>query len=384
MLTFDLPEELKMLRTYLRRYVDTQMIPVEMESVDGDEFRPGYQERFQNGMKDLGIWMMDVPSEFGGQELGLLGKSVVWSELGRTVATPGRDDGVTGPNVRSILYSLEGALREKYLFPVLRGEKKSCFAQTEPDAGSDPGGMRTSAVRDGDHYVINGVKRFITGAGKCDFMQLLAVTDKERGSRGGISCFIVDMDTPGVKLASRYETIMGDRPWEIVLEDVRVPASNIVGGEGKGFSLGQKWLGTGRVKLASRSLGVAERALELATAYAKQRVTFGKPLAERQGIQWQLADIYMNLEIGRLLTWRAAAMMDEGRDARVEAYHCKYFCTDMAFKAVDLCMQIHGGIGLTRDLPIERMWRRQRGDLILEGANELMRTVIARHVLKTY
>jgi acyl-CoA dehydrogenase len=384
LLTFDLPDELQMLRGYLRRYVDTKMIPVEMDSVDGDEFRPGFQERFQNGMKELGIWMMDVPREFGGQELSLLGKSVVWSELGRTIATPGRDDGVTGPNVRSILYSLEGALREKYLLPVLRGEKKSCFAQTEPDAGSDPGGMRTSAVRDGDHYVINGVKRFITGAGKCDFMQLLAVTDKERGSRGGISCFIVDMDTPGVKLASRYETIMGDRPWEIVLEDVRVPATNIVGGEGKGFSLGQKWLGTGRVKLASRSLGVAERALELATSYAKQRVTFGKPLAERQGIQWQLADIYMNLEMGRLLTWRAATMMDEGRDARVEAYHCKYFCTDMAFKAVDFCMQIHGGIGLTRDLPIERMWRRQRGDLILEGANELMRTVIARHVLKTY
>ena len=384
MQTFDLPDELKMLRGSLRRFVDLEMIPIEMESVDGDEFRPGFQERFQEGMKRLGVWMMDVPEEFGGQELSLLGKTVVWTELGRTVATPGRDDGVTGPNVRSILYSLEGELRDKYLFPVLRGEKKGCFAQTEPDAGSDPGGMRTSAVRDGDYYIINGVKRFITGAAKSDFMQLIAVTDKTLGSRGGMSCFIVDMDTPGVKLTARYQTMMGDRPWEIVLEDVRVPATNLVGGEGGGFSLGQKWLGSGRVKLAARSLGVAERALELATAYAKQRVTFGQPLSDRQGIQWYLADIYMNLEIGRMLTWRAASMMDNGRVARVEAYHCKYFCTDMAFKAIDLCMQVHGGIGLTLDLPIERMWRRQRGDLILEGANEVMRTVIGRHVLKTF
>ena len=213
MQTFDLPDELKMLRGSLRRFVDLEMIPIEMESVDGDEFRPGFQERFQEGMKRLGVWMMDVPEEFGGQELSLLGKTVVWTELGRTVATPGRDDGVTGPNVRSILYSLEGELRDKYLFPVLRGEKKGCFAQTEPDAGSDPGGMRTSAVRDGDYYIINGVKRFITGAAKSDFMQLIAVTDKTLGSRGGMSCFIVDMDTPGVKLSARYQTLMGDRPW---------------------------------------------------------------------------------------------------------------------------------------------------------------------------
>lgn len=384
MVSFVLPEELRMLRESLRRYVDAEMIPVEMQSVDEDEFRPGYQEKFQDGMRKLGLWMMDVPEEFGGPGLGLLAKSVVWAEFGRTVATPARGDSITGPTVRSILYSLEGELRDRYLLPVLRGEKKACFAQTEPDAGSDPGGMRTTAVRDGDHYVINGTKRFISGAGSADFMQLMAATDRSLGSRGGISCFLVDMNTPGVKLGARYETMMGDRPWEIILDNVRVPAANLVGGEGKGFSLAQKWLGAGRVKHGARALGVAERALEMATSYAKQRVTFGRPLADRQGIQWKLADMYMNLEVGRMLVWRAASLIDEGAEARVEAYHCKYYCDEMAFKAIDECLQIHGGIGLTKDMPIERMWRQQRSYRITEGASEVMRNVVARHVLKAY
>ena len=384
MVLFELPEELRLLRDNLRRYVDSEMIPVEMQTVDGDEFRPGWQARFQDGMKKLGLWMMDVPEEFGGQGLGMLAKSIVWTELGRTIALPARGDKITGPSVRAILYSLEGELAQKYLYPVLRGEKTACFAQTEPDAGSDPARMSTTAVRDGDHYVINGVKRFITGAGNADFMQLMAATDRAKGSRGGISCFLVDMDTPGVRLGARYDMMMGEKPWEIILDNVRVPASNLVGGEGNGFSAGQKWLGAGRIKHGARSLGVTERALELATAYAKQRSTFGRPLADRQGIQWRLADMFMELDIARMLVWRAASMMDAGRECRVEAYHCKYYCDEMAFRAVDACMQIHGGIGLTKDLPLERMWRQTRGDRILEGASEVMRTVIARHVLKVY
>ena len=155
----------------------------------------------------------------------------------------------------AILYALEGEMREKYLMPALRGEKKACFAQTEPDAGSDPGGMRTTAVRDGDHYVINGVKRFISHAGDADFMQLMAATDRAKGSHGGISCFIVDMDTPGVKLTTQYKTMMGDEPWEIVLDNVRVPASHRVGEEGEGFRHAQQWLGAGRVRHGTAAVG---------------------------------------------------------------------------------------------------------------------------------
>ncbi len=384
MMDFKLPEELQMLQQSLRRYVDNEMIPHERETLEGNELKPEWRAKFQDGMKKLGLWMMDVPEEHGGPGLSLLAKSIVWQELGRTIALPAREDGITGPQVRHILFQLQGEMREKYLLPTLRGEKRGCFAQTEPDAGSDPGGMRTTAVLDGDHYVINGVKRFITGAGKSDFMQLMAATDRAKGSRGGISCFIVDMNTPGVTLTAQYETMMGDRPWEIVLDNVRVPVPHRVGEEGKGFGLAQKWLGAGRVKHGSRALGVAERALEMAVKYSHQRSTFGKPLAERQGVQWQLTDIWMNLDVATLLVRRAASLIDDGQEARVEAYHCKYFSDEMAFQAIDRCMQIHGGIGLTTDLPIERMWRQQRSYRITEGASEVMRTVIARHVMKAY
>jgi acyl-CoA dehydrogenase len=374
-----------MLKDQMRRFVNTQIIPHERESLeDCDELKPEWKKKFVAGAKELGIWMLEVPEEYGGVGLSLVGRAVVWQELARTIGLPSRGETITGPTVRHILYSLTGEMKEKYLLPVLRGEKRSCFAQTEPDAGSDPGGMRTTAVREGDHYVINGTKRYISGADKANFMQLMAATDRSKGSHGGISCFIVDMNTPGVKLGTRYQTMMGDAPWEIVLDNVRIPVSHRVGDEGDGFKLAQKWLGAGRVKHGARALGVAERCLELATSYAKQRETFGKLLSERQGIQWKLADIYIELEAARLLVFQAASKLDAGEDARTDAYVCKYFADEMAFRAADVCMQIHGGMGLMTDLPIEKMWRQQRSYRITEGASEVMQMVIARHVLKTY
>lgn len=380
---FQLPEELAMLARQVRRFVDEDMIPVERDTCNGEELKPEWRAKFEARAKEIGIWMMDVPEEYGGLGMGLTASVVVWQEMARTIALPARGSGITGPHVRAILYDLDDEMKQRYLLPVLRGEKKACFAQTEPDAGSDPGSMRTTAVREGDHYVINGVKRFITGAGKADFIQLMAATDRAKGSRGGISCFLVDADTPGVRLGAQYQTMMGDRPWEVIFENVRVPVRNRVGGEGEGFSLGQKWLGVGRVQHGARALGVAQRSLELATAYAKQRVTFGKPLADRQAIQFMLADMYINLEAAKLLVYKAAALIEQGVDARVEAFTCKYFADEMAFKAADDCMQIHGGIGLTTDLPIEKMWRQQRSYRITEGASEVMKMVIARHILRT-
>jgi acyl-CoA dehydrogenase len=357
---------------------------VERETLDGDELKPQFRDRFITGAKNLGIWMMEVPEEYGGTGLSLLARTIVTEQLSRSIALPARGEGITGPSVRGILYTLTGEMKDKYLLPVLRGEKRACFAQTEPDAGSDPGGMRTSAVRDGDVYVINGVKRFISGADKADFMQLMAATDRTKGSHGGISCFLVDMDTPGVKLTTRYETMMGDRPWEIVLDNVRVPVSHRVGDEGGGFKLAQKWIGAGRVRHGARALGVSERCLEMASSYAKQRSTFGRPLADRQAIQWMLADMFIDLQAARLLVYKAAVRIDNGEDAREDAYVCKYFADEMAFRHADHCLQIHGGIGLTTDLPIEKMWRQQRSYRITEGASEVMKMVIARHVLKVY
>src|SRR6516165_10592554 len=322
---FELPEELRILKAGLRRFVDSELIPIERETCVGETMKPEYLKKFGQRAKELGIWQLDVPEEYGGGGMSVLARAVVWEELSRTIAIPARGEGITGPSARGILYAL-------------KGEKKDCFAQTEPDAGSDPGSMRTTAVRDGNTYVINGVKRFITGAGDADFMQLMAATDRSKGSRGGISCFIVDMDTPGVKLGACYETMMGDRPWEIVLEDVRVPLMHRVGEEGEGMRFGQQWLNIGRVKHGSRALGIAERCLEMSTAYAKQRSTFGRLLAERQAVQWMLADMFIELQAARLLVYRTAARLDQGEEAREDAYVAKYYADEMAFKAADQCM----------------------------------------------
>src|SRR5260370_27268833 len=219
--------------------------------------------------------------------------------------------------------------------PVLRGEQRACFAQSEPDGGSDPGGMRTTAVRDGDFYVVKGVKRLSTGAEKADFMQLMVASDRAKGSHGGISCVLVDMSPAGGKLPTSYQTMMGDRPWEIVLDNVRVPASHRVGEEGGGFGLAQRWLGAGRVKHGARALGVAERCLEMATSYAKQRSTFGRPLADRQAIQWKLADIFIELQAARLLVYKAATPLDKAEDASEGPSPCKYVAVEMEFRTAD-------------------------------------------------
>jgi acyl-CoA dehydrogenase len=381
---FKLPDALRMLRDMVRRFVDDELIPLEGKSLDGNRLKADIEARLINRCKALGLWQLDVPEEFGGQGLGVLGRSIVWSELGRTVALPVRTVRILGPDIRAPLYALDGEMRERYLMPSIRGERESCFAQTEPDAGSDPGAMRTVATRNGDDFVINGVKRFITNADAADFVILMAATDRAKGSHGGISCFVFDMDTPGVKLTTKYTTLTGETPWEVVFDNVRVPARHLVGKEGHGFSLGQKWLGAGRIKQGARALGATRRCLELASAYAKGRVTFGQPIAHRQAIQWRLVDSYVALEAGTLLVYRAASNFDAGEGDRNDAYLVKLFCTEMAWQAADMCLQVHGGIGLTTDLPVERLWRDQRSHMITEGTPEIMRMALARHVLDAF
>src|SRR5439155_12672137 len=252
-----------MLRDMVRRFVDEELIPIEGKSLDGQKLKPQLAARLTARCKELGLWQIDVPQELGGQGLGVLGRSLVWAELGRTVALPTRTVRILGPDIRAPLYALEGEMRDRYFLPTIRGERESCFAQTEPDAGSDPGSMRTTAVRDGDHYVINGVKRFISGADKADFIILMAAPVRSKGSRGGISCFVFDKATPGVKLTTSFQTLTGENPWEIVFDNVRIHKSHLVGEEGGGFSLGQKWLGAGRIKQGARALGATRRCLEM-------------------------------------------------------------------------------------------------------------------------
>src|SRR6202047_4950742 len=212
---FDLPEDLRMLKKTVADFVDRELIPIEHKTMDGPLMRADMREQIERKARDLGLWLLEVPVEYGGPGLGCLGMVVVWEELARTIALPPRGPLIFGPDIRPVLFTLTAAQKEKYLFPVLRGEKTTAFAQSEPDAGSDPGAMRTTAVRKGDHYVINGYKRWITKAQDADFLQLVAATDRSKGSRGGLSMFLVDTATPGVKVVRRTPTMMSDMACEI-------------------------------------------------------------------------------------------------------------------------------------------------------------------------
>lgn len=369
--------ELDEFRRSLRRFVERELMPFERrEMTDAD--RAAIMKR----AKDAGFWLLDVPEELGGQGLGLTGMAVFWHEISRTTAVPSRDYSLFGPVPGPILLSLKGEQKTRYLDPVLAGEKNTCFAQTEPDAGADPASMRTRAERKGDSYVINGTKRFITHADKADFAQVMAVTDPAKGARGGISCFLVDMDTPGVTITAKHQTMMGDAPCEIVFDNVNVPVENRVGEEGQGFANAQRWLSEGRIRHGARACGVAERCLDMAVDYTKQRKTFGEPLSEKQGVQWILADCFTELYATKLMVRDAAAKLDAGEDARAETFMVKVYGDEMGFRVADRCLQLHGGIGLTTELPLEKLWRDQRSFMITEGPTEVLRTALAKLILR--
>ena len=368
--------ELNEFRRSLRRFVERELMPFERRAMSAADC-----VAIQRKTNDAGFWLLAVPEELGGQGLGLSGMAVFWHEISRTTAGPARDHSLFGPVPGPILLSLTGAQKQRYLDPVLAGQKITCFAQTEPDAGADPASMRTRAERKGPDYVINGVKRFITDADKADFAQLMAVTDQAKGTRGGISCFLVDMDRPGVRISAKHQTMMGDAPCEIVFDNVHVPAENRVGEEGQGFAAAQRWLNEGRLRHGARACGVAERCLDMALDYAKQRKTFGEPLAERQGVQWILADCFTELHATKLMVRDAAAKLDAGEDARAETFMVKIYGDEMGFRVADRCLQLHGGIGLTTELPLEKLWRDQRSFMITEGPTEVLRTALAKLIL---
>src|SRR5437763_2019079 len=289
---FELPEDIRLLRDTVRKFVDRELIPIEMHSMEGPELKPEIKKSLEGKARELGLWQLDTPAEFGGQGLSLLALAVVWEEVHRSIALPNRGDGVFGPSPRPILLRLPEKMKERYLYPLLRGEKSAAFAQTEPEAGSDPGRMKTRAIRQGDHYVINGYKRFISHVKGADFLQLVAATDPEKGSRGGLSVFLVYMDLPGVSVTRETVHMMGDVTYEIALDNVKVPVENLVGEEGQGMREAQSWISRNRVHQATHGLGVTQRCLEMIGKFAQQRVTFGEPLSKRQAVQLAVADLY--------------------------------------------------------------------------------------------
>ncbi len=381
---FELPEEIKIIKKTMRDFVDRELIPLEREFVpEGEEMPEELYKPLQEKAKALGFWMLDVPEEYGGAGLDLLTRCVIQEEVSRTNCIPFRNNPIFGPEARGILFELNDEQKERYLYPVLRGEKTACFAQTEPDAGGDPAGMKTRAVLDGDHWVLNGTKRFISNAGFSDFAQVMAVTDPEKRARGGITTFLVDMDTPGVTIERRWPTMMGDAPFQILFENARVPVGNVAGEVGQGFRLAQGWLQEGRVKgHGARCIGIAERALDMMMDYSQIRTTFGQPLSERQAVQFMVADSVMELHMARNLVYECAWRHDRGEDVRNLAYMVKCVCTEMASRVVDRSIQVHGGIGLTKELPLEWWYRQLRSIRITEGATEVLRWRMAQNLLR--
>jgi alkylation response protein AidB-like acyl-CoA dehydrogenase len=272
--------------------------------------------------------------------------------------------------------------RERYLVPYARGEKRSAIAISEPGAGSDPAGMQTTAIKKGDQWVINGRKIWISRAHIADFLIVMALTDKEKRARGGITAFLVDKGTPGLILQRQIPVIGGHAPWELVFEDMTVPDSHVLGHIGQGFAPMQLRLTVRRLEIGSWCVGSAQRCLDMMVDYAKQRVTFGQRLADRQAIQWFIADAATDIYAARLMTYHGAWKFDQGEDVRQEASMLKVFATEMATRIADHAMQVHGGMGMSKDLPLEFIYRRLRPMRIFEGPSEIHRWVIARSLLK--
>ncbi|TRY27377.1 acyl-CoA dehydrogenase [Brevibacillus sp. LEMMJ03] len=379
---FTLTDEQKMVQRTVREFVQKEIMPLEQQVLRNErEGRPGITREeiraLQLKAKELGFWGINTPEEYGGANLGPIMTALITMELGRTFVPF-----TFGGSADNILYYCNEEQKQRYLIPVINGERRSCFALTEPGAGSDARNIKMSAVKDGDHWVLNGEKVFITNGNEADFAMVFAVTDKEKGADGGVTCFLVDRD---MGWRSEYIHTMGEwGPASLIFENVRVPEENILGEPGKGFALGMKWIGQGRWMIPARAIGAAERLLQMGIDYAKTRVTFGEPIAERQAIQWMIADSAVEIEAAKWIVLRAAWMAEKGLDARHQSSMAKLFGANMGNRVVDRVLQIHGGMGYTKELPIERWYREARLWRIYEGTDEIQRRTIARNLLKGY
>jgi acyl-CoA dehydrogenase len=322
-----------------------------------------------------------VPEEHGGAGLSMLAQVAILEQFNYT-AVP-----FPFANVANILYRCEGGQVDRFLKPVIEGEMTTCFAQTEPNAGSDPGGMmQTKAVKDGNDWVLNGTKMWISGAAESDMIMVQAVTDPEKRQRGGITMFMVMRDNPGMHIEEPgIKTWLGPHASQYIIhfDDCRVPEQDVLGEVGNGFRLGQRWLTIhDRLLRGPFAMGKIQRALDMSIDWSKQRVTFGKPLSERQAIQWQLVDMYIDLEALRALTYQMAARADAGEDIRAEAGMVKLTSMVWGARSVDKAIQIHGAMGESLELPLTLFYRYLRHGQIGGGANEIQRMQIARKLLR--
>lgn len=376
------PDQKELILT-MRRFIREEIVPLERDlDPDAYELPPQHQQRLTQLAKDMGFHQMSVPAEYGGGGMDTVTYCLVMEEMVQHragVHAPAYY--IFGHEPPAPLYVCNDEQKERYLYPVIRGEKTFFWGITEPSGGSDPArAIQTRAVRDGDDWVLNGNKMFNSEADTADFGLVFARTDTGKG-RQGISCFLVDTDTPGYHVKRLVHVLRSWYTTELVFEDMRVPQRNLLGEEGRGFSLANDLLVRARIPYAAVCVGVAVAAHRMAIEYAKNRVTFNDVLSNRQAIQWMLVDNEMAIRAARWYTLHAAAKADRGEPCRFEASMAKVFATEAAGEVVDRCIQIHGGIGVTKDLPLERWWRELRIRRIGEGPSEVHRMVMARDIL---
>lgn len=386
-MNFELEDDHRMLRDLVQKFVRQELMPLEAivlaREANGQDPELTADERGRIDLisKELGLWSLDAPVADGGMGMPHVALVAVNEALGGTVAkyTLPPDS----PNLQMLAETVDERQREAYLAPYARGETISAIGISEPGAGSDPAGMQTRAVRDGDDWIINGRKIWITRAAEAHFTILMAITDPEKRARGGMSAFLVDRDTPGFNVLRRIPMLGGEYTYEVVLEDCRVPGWKLLGSEGQGFGPMQIRLGTRRMEIAAWCIGAAQRALDMMREYAPQRVTFGHKLSERQSVQWWVADGAMQIHAARLMAYDCAWKLDQGLDVRNEISMLKVYATEMAQKIIDDAMQCFGGMGMTKESPLPLLAGRVRTMRIYDGPSEVHRMVVARNLMDT-
>ncbi|WP_136810351.1 acyl-CoA dehydrogenase [Desulfosediminicola flagellatus] len=373
---FDLTEEQALIRSMVREFAEKEVAPSARER---DELERFDRELMFGRLAELGLTGIVFPEEYGGAGADYISYAIAVEELSRVCASTG----VTLSAHLSLganpifLFGTEDQ-KKKYLVPLAAGDKMGAFGLTEPAAGSDAGGTKTTAVRDNDSWILNGTKIFITNGGEADTYIVFARTDKEAKKHHGISAFIVEKGTPGFTFGKKEEKmgIRSSPTLELVFENCRIPFENLLGDEGDGFRVAMKTLDGGRIGIASQALGIAQGALDAAVDYAKERKQFDSPIARFQGVQFQLADMATQIEAARLMVYNAAYRASSGQSYSQQSAMAKLMASETAMKVTTQAVQIFGGYGYTREFPVERMMRDAKITEIYEGTSEVQRLVI--------
>jgi len=378
----ELPRELEAVRKTVRDFVQRELEPIAEEIDRTGEVPP----RLRPLLARNGYLGMRIPEEYGGAEISLFAYCLTMEEFSRShrvfTIVSGESSGLTPMAI--VRHGTEEQKR-KYLPGLANGTISTAFALTEPSAGSDAAAIQTRAVPDRGGFVLNGTKHFINGGHEADFVMVMAVTDPEKRARGGITSFLVDQGTPGFSV-TRVETTIGSEAIklaELSFEDCWVPESAVLGNVGDGFKFAMESLAQGRMSVSCACIGTADRLLEMMVSHAKSRYTFGKPLAERQAIQWMIADSAVELTAARAMTYETLRQIEAGKEkSSVGPGMCKLFCSEMVGRVADRAVQIHGGMGVIRGFPVERFYRDIRHYRVGEGTSEMQRHIISRSLLK--